>query len=150
MHKPETIQENETHIILWDFEIQTDPLILTRRPDLVIVKKKVNLPNSALCCPSGPQSEKREKKKETQVLRPYQRIQKLWNIKVTGIPIVICALRIISKGLVRGMEEVEIRGRTETIQTTDKIGHNTEKSLRDLKRLVVTQTPLKDHQLMLM
>ena len=25
MHKPESVQDNETHEILWDFEIQTDP-----------------------------------------------------------------------------------------------------------------------------
>ena len=27
MHNPESIQENEMHTILWDFEIQTDYLI---------------------------------------------------------------------------------------------------------------------------
>ena len=40
MHKPEFIQENDLHKILWDFEKQTGHLILARRPDLVIVKKK--------------------------------------------------------------------------------------------------------------
>ena len=40
MLNPESILENETHIILWDFDIQTDHLISARRPDLVIVKKK--------------------------------------------------------------------------------------------------------------
>ena len=40
MHNPESILENETHKILWDFEIQTDNLMLARRPDLVIVNKK--------------------------------------------------------------------------------------------------------------
>ena len=24
MHKPESVQENETHMMLWDFELQTD------------------------------------------------------------------------------------------------------------------------------
>ena len=40
MHKPEFIQENDLHKILWDFENQTGHLILARRPELVIVKKK--------------------------------------------------------------------------------------------------------------
>ena len=31
MQKQESVLENETHKILWDFEIQTDPLIPTRR-----------------------------------------------------------------------------------------------------------------------
>ena len=33
--------------------------------------------------------------------------------------------------------------------STVKIGQNTEKSPGDLRRLAVTQTPVKDHQLML-
>ena len=40
MHNPESVQENEMHKILWDFEIQMDHLNSTRRPDLVIVTKK--------------------------------------------------------------------------------------------------------------
>ena len=39
MHNLESILENETHKILWDFEIQTDHLISARRQDLVIVNK---------------------------------------------------------------------------------------------------------------
>ena len=33
MNNPESVLENETHKILWDFEIQTDHLISARRPD---------------------------------------------------------------------------------------------------------------------
>ena len=40
MHKPESVLENETHKILWDFEIKTDHLIPARRPDLVFINKK--------------------------------------------------------------------------------------------------------------
>ena len=40
MHKPESVLENETHTIVWDFEIQTDRLISARRSDIVIVIKK--------------------------------------------------------------------------------------------------------------
>ena len=73
-------------------------------------------------------------------------------MKLTVIPIVISALEIIPKGLVKGLRDLEIRGQVETIQTKNiiKIGQNTEKSPGDLKRLAVTQTPIKDHQLMLM
>ena len=35
MHKSESVQENETHKILWSFEIQTDHFILARRPGQV-------------------------------------------------------------------------------------------------------------------
>ena len=40
MHKPESVLENETHEILWDFEIQTDHLISARRTDLRKRKRK--------------------------------------------------------------------------------------------------------------
>ena len=36
-HNLESIPENETHKVLWNFEIQTDHLILTRQTDLVII-----------------------------------------------------------------------------------------------------------------
>ena len=42
MHKPESVQENETYKILCDFVVQTDLIILTRRPEPVIIKKKKN------------------------------------------------------------------------------------------------------------
>ena len=45
-------------------------------------------------------------------------LKKLWNMKVTIIPIVIGALGSIIKGLTQGLEDLEIRGRVETIQTT--------------------------------
>ena len=40
MHNPASVLKNETHKLLWDFEIQTDHLISVRRPDLIIIRKK--------------------------------------------------------------------------------------------------------------
>ena len=40
MHNRESIPENETHKLLWDFDIQTDHLFLARRPDLIIINNK--------------------------------------------------------------------------------------------------------------
>ena len=40
MYDRESVQENEIHKLLWGFEIQTDHLISTRQPDLVMVNKK--------------------------------------------------------------------------------------------------------------
>ena len=39
MHNPATIRENDTHKLRWDSDIQTDHLILARRPDLIIISK---------------------------------------------------------------------------------------------------------------
>ena len=43
MHKLESILENEVYKINRDFEIQTDHLILARRPDLVLIHEKREL-----------------------------------------------------------------------------------------------------------
>ena len=40
MHNPAPVLENDTHKLLWDFNIQTDHLIPARRPDLIIIHKK--------------------------------------------------------------------------------------------------------------
>ena len=40
MHNPESVQENDAHKLLWDFDIQTDHLTLARQPDLIIINKK--------------------------------------------------------------------------------------------------------------
>ena len=40
MHNPASVLENDTHKVLWDFDIQTDDLILARRPNLIVINKK--------------------------------------------------------------------------------------------------------------
>ena len=45
-------------------------------------------------------------------------LKKLWNMKVTIVPIVIGAFGIIIKGLLKVLEDLEVGGRVETIQTT--------------------------------
>ena len=56
MHNLAPVLENDSHKLLWGFNIQTDHLIPARRPDLIIInKKKENLQNSRLCCPGRPQ-----------------------------------------------------------------------------------------------
>ena len=45
-------------------------------------------------------------------------LKKLWNMKVTIVPIVIGALGTITKGLLKGLEDLEVGGQVETIQTT--------------------------------
>ena len=73
-------------------------------------------------------------------------------MKLTVIPFVIGALGTVTKGLLeQGMEDLEIRGQVETIQTYSiiKIGQNTGKSPGNLRRLAITQTPVRKHQLTL-
>ena len=57
MHNPAPVLENDSHKLLWDFNIQTDHLILGQktRPHNN-QQKQENLQNCQLCCPGGPQN----------------------------------------------------------------------------------------------
>ena len=70
----------------------------------------------------------------------------------TIILIVIGAFSTITKGLLKGHEDLEVGGRVEDHPNNSIIenGQNTEKIQGDLKRLAVTQSPVKDRQLMQM
>ena len=45
-------------------------------------------------------------------------LKKLWNIKMKVIPLVLIVLGALPKGLERGLEQLEIKERIKTIQTT--------------------------------
>ena len=102
-----------------------------------------------LAVPADHRVKMKDREKKDKYLDLARELKKLWNMNVTVISIVIGALGTITKRLVKGLEELEISGRVETIQTAE-IGQNTEKSPGDLRRLDVTQIRVKDHQLTLM
>ena len=49
-------------------------------------------------------------------------MKKLWNMKVTIVPIVIGAFGTITKGLLKGLEDLNVGERVETIQMTVLLG----------------------------
>ena len=60
-------------------------------------------------------------------------LKNLWNMKETVIPIVIGALGTVTKRLVQGLEDLKIRGREKTIQTTASL-----RKARILSRILET------------
>ena len=40
MHNPAPVVENDSHKLLWDFNIQTDQQIPAKRSDLILINKK--------------------------------------------------------------------------------------------------------------
>ena len=59
----------------------------------------------------------KEKEKKDKYLDIARELKKLWNIYATIIPIVIGAFGTVTKGLLKGMEGLEIRGQLDTIAT---------------------------------
>ncbi len=100
MPNPASVLENDTHKLLWDFNIQTDHLISARRPDLIIInndEKEENLQNCGLYYPGWPQNKTEKSEKKDKYLDLAREMKKLWNMKVTIIPIVIGAFAVYQK-----------------------------------------------------
>ena len=59
------------------------------------------------------------KENETDMHQDFAReLKKLCNMKVTVIPIAVGALGSVTKGFIKRLDNLEIRGREETILTT--------------------------------
>ena len=98
--------------------------------------------------PAGHRIKLKECEKKDKYLDFARELKKLWNMQVTIIPIVIGAFGIVTKRLLKGQKDLE-SWRTSGDHPNYNIienGQNTEKSPGDLRRLAVTQTPVKDHQ----
>ena len=71
-----------------------------------------------LAVPADHRINLKEGEKKDKYLDPARELKKLWNMKVTIVPIVIGALGTITNGLLKSLEDLEVGGRLETIQTT--------------------------------
>ena len=60
----------------------------------------------------------KESEKKDKYLDLAGELKKLWNMKIMIVPIVIGAFGTITKGLLKGLEDLEVSRRVETIQTT--------------------------------
>ena len=123
-----------THKLLWDFDIQTDHLISGRRPDLIIInKKKKTCKIVDFAVPADHRIKLKECEKKDEYLDLARELKKLWNLKVTIIPIVIGTFGMVTKGLLKGLEDLEVGGRVEIIQTTTLL-----RTARILRRVLET------------
>ena len=78
-------------------------------------------------------NKKKKKKKKDKYRDLARELKTLWNMKVTIVPIVIGAFGTISKGLLNGLEDVEVGGWVETIQMTALL-----RTARILRRILET------------
>ena len=60
----------------------------------------------------------KESEKKDKYLDLVWELKNLWNMKGTFIPIVIGVLGTVTEGLIKELENLEITGQVETIQTT--------------------------------
>ena len=63
----------------------------------------------------------KENEKKDKYLDLARELKKLWKMKGTFVPIVIGAVGTVTKGLLKELEDLEIRGRVETTQTASSL-----------------------------
>ena len=134
MHNPAPVLENDTHNLLWNFDIQTDHLISARKPDHIIINNKKKISKIVdFAVPADHGIKLKEWEKRDKYLDLARELKKLWNMKVTIIPIVIGVFCTVTKGLLKGLEDLEVGGRVGTIHTTALL-----KTVRILRRVLET------------
>ena len=75
----------------------------------------------------------KENEKKDNYLDLVRELKKLWDLKGTVIPIVIDAFGAVTKGLIKGLKDLEIRGQLETLRAIKSL-----RTLRMLRRVLGT------------
>ena len=122
-HEPESVLENEDYKILWHFSIQTDHVIEARRPDLVEFDKKDRI---CKIIDFAVSEDSRIAEKEKDKIEKYQELgrelQKIWNVKVKIIPLVVGSLGAIPKRFGNRLTQIGITIGTAQVQKTVLLG----------------------------
>ena len=101
------VHANGTHKLQRDFDIQTDHQISARRLDLT--KKKLKIVDFAVPAEHSIKLKECEKKdKYLELAREFKK--HTMEHKMTIIPIVIGAFGSVTKGLLKGLEDLEVGG----------------------------------------
>ena len=130
----ERFRDTRANSLTWGFNIQTDHLISARRPDLIIINKRKRICKIVdFAIPGDHRINLKESEKKDKYLDLARELKKLWNMKVTIVPIVIGTLGTVAKGLLKGLEDLEVGGRVETIQSTALL-----RTARILRRVLET------------
>ena len=145
MHNRAPVLENDSHKLLWDFDVQTDHQNSARRPDLIIINKEKKI---CKIVDFAVPADHRIKLKE------YEKRDKEKTMEYEGDNYNNCewcfwnsSQRITKR--TGGLGSWRTSGDHPNYYIIEN-GQNTEKSPGDLRRLAVTQSPGKDHQLTLM
>ena len=91
---------------MWDFSIQTGHVIETRRLDFVVVDKMrrtCEIIDFAVLGDSRIEEKEKEKIEKYQDLR--RELQKIWNVRVKSVPLIVGSLGALPKQFVNRLKE---------------------------------------------
>ena len=97
-----------------DFSIQTDHVIEARRADLVVIDKKRSCKIEEI--------EEKEKDKIEKYHELGRELQKIWNVQVKIIPLVVGSLGAIPKQFGNRLKQIGITAGTAQVQKTVLLG----------------------------
>ena len=122
-HEPESVLENKDYKILGDFTIRTDCVIEAWRPDLVVVdKKERSCKIIDFVVPGDSRIEEKEKGKIKKYQDLGRELQKIWNVKVKIIPLVVGSFSAIPKQFGNRLKQIGITAETAQVQKTVLLG----------------------------
>ena len=106
-----------------DFSIQTDHVIEAQRPDLLLVDKKERICKLIDFPVAGDSRiEKKEKDKTEKYQDLGRELQKVWNVKVRIITLVVGSLGTIPKQFGSRLKQIGITAGTTQVQKTVLLG----------------------------
>ena len=112
-HEPESVLGKEYYKILWDFSIQAAHVIEALRPDLFVVDKKDRSCKKVdFAVPGDSRIEGKEKDKIEKYPNLRRELQKIWNVEVKIIPLVVGSLGTIPKQFGDRLKQIGITAGT--------------------------------------
>ncbi|TWW73485.1 hypothetical protein D4764_15G0008790 [Takifugu flavidus] len=131
---PPKVLENKQAKILWDFQIQTDKMVVANQPDIVVVdkhRKTVVVIDVAIPSDSNIRKKEHEKLEKYQGLK--EEMERMWGMKATVVPVVIGTLGVVTPKLSRWLQQIP--GTTSEISVQKSAVLGTAKILRRTLRL---------------
>ena len=121
-HEPESVLENEDYKILWDFSVETDHVIEAQRPNLVVIDKKERSCKIIDFVFPGDSRIEEEKDKIEKYQDFGRELQKIWNLKVKIIPLVVGSSGAIPKQFGDRFKQIVLKAGTAQVQKTVLLG----------------------------
>ena len=149
MQNPESIVENETHKLLWDFEIQTNHLISAKRIDLLIINKTEKTYRIVdFAVPVDRRVNLKESEKNDKYQDFAKELKKIVEHESDGYTNCNwCSWYSHERiGFRTGGLGNKRRDGVHPNYSIIEIGQNTEKSPGDLKRFTIIQTPVRNNR----
>ena len=135
-HQPKAVIKNDSCKILWDFTVQTDHFITARRPDMIFVDKEhheCQIIDFAI--PYDTRVDDKEVEKIDKYLDLARELKKVWNVKVTLVPLEVGALGTPAKALEKRFNTISIEIKITELQKTLLI--HTSRILRKVREVCV-------------